>query len=156
RSSCKTHYELQICLPKLCKNMNFTLCANPCATHWRLALTAFVLAGGGLSDTVYGSTVRTENIILQQTATGRVTDLQGNPLEGVSVKVKGSQLSTVTDAQGRFSLANVPQGATLEVSSIGFTSIEIAARSEEHTSELQSRENLVCRLLLEKKKNDRH
>src|SRR5690606_39872013 len=26
-----------------------------------------------------------------------------------------------------------------------------AARSEEHTSELQSRENLVCRLLLEKK-----
>src|SRR5690606_42001947 len=30
----------------------------------------------------------------------------------------------------------------------------IAARSEEHTSELQSRENLVCRLLLEKKKKN--
>src|SRR5690606_40088904 len=29
------------------------------------------------------------------------------------------------------------------------------ARSEEHTSELQSRENLVCRLLLEKKKHGR-
>src|SRR5271165_7452339 len=28
----------------------------------------------------------------------------------------------------------------------------VAGRSEEHTSELQSRENLVCRLLLEKKK----
>src|SRR5215475_10149217 len=28
----------------------------------------------------------------------------------------------------------------------------LPARSEEHTSELQSRENLVCRLLLEKKK----
>src|SRR5690606_40783464 len=28
----------------------------------------------------------------------------------------------------------------------------VAPRSEEHTSELQSRENLVCRLLLEKKK----
>src|SRR5690606_42006989 len=28
-------------------------------------------------------------------------------------------------------------------------------RSEEHTSELQSRENLVCRLLLEKKKSTR-
>src|SRR5690606_40197703 len=28
----------------------------------------------------------------------------------------------------------------------------IRTRSEEHTSELQSRENLVCRLLLEKKK----
>src|SRR2546429_4577832 len=29
-------------------------------------------------------------------------------------------------------------------------------RSEEHTSELQSRLHLVCRLLLEKKKNDRN
>src|SRR5690606_10685846 len=31
-----------------------------------------------------------------------------------------------------------------------------AARSEEHTSELQSRENLVCRLLLEKKNENKH
>src|SRR5260370_39741311 len=31
----------------------------------------------------------------------------------------------------------------------------VAFRSEEHTSELQSHLNLVCRLLLEKKKNDR-
>src|SRR5256885_12305995 len=30
------------------------------------------------------------------------------------------------------------------------------ARSEEHTSELQSPCNLVCRLLLEKKKNSKH
>src|SRR5207302_11332571 len=30
--------------------------------------------------------------------------------------------------------------------------LRVAHRSEEHTSELQSRENLVCRLLLEKKK----
>src|SRR5690606_39562673 len=30
-----------------------------------------------------------------------------------------------------------------------------AVRSEEHTSELQSRENLVCRLLLDKKKQQR-
>src|SRR2546430_5357252 len=30
-----------------------------------------------------------------------------------------------------------------------------ATRSEEHTSELQSQSNLVCRLLLEKKKSDR-
>src|SRR5690606_14272609 len=30
---------------------------------------------------------------------------------------------------------------------------DLGLRSEEHTSELQSRENLVCRLLLEQKKN---
>src|SRR2546430_9051992 len=32
----------------------------------------------------------------------------------------------------------------------------VAPRSEEHTSELQSQSNLVCRLLLEKKKNTTH
>src|SRR2546427_5315133 len=31
--------------------------------------------------------------------------------------------------------------------------LDDGARSEEHTSELQSQSNLVCRLLLEKKKN---
>src|SRR2546427_6379646 len=31
-------------------------------------------------------------------------------------------------------------------------SLRLGARSEEHTSELQSQSNLVCRLLLEKKK----
>src|SRR2546430_7392985 len=36
---------------------------------------------------------------------------------------------------------------------LGFVPFVGALRSEEHTSELQSQSNLVCRLLLEKKKN---
>src|SRR5690606_42147577 len=40
----------------------------------------------------------------------------------------------------------IQEGKDLNLLMIGFK------RSEEHTSELQSRENLVCRLLLEKKK----
>src|SRR5690606_40850291 len=43
--------------------------------------------------------------------------------------------------------ATEPMTMTLDISALGDDS-----RSEEHTSELQSRENLVCRLLLEKKK----
>src|SRR5690606_41768672 len=43
--------------------------------------------------------------------------------------------------------AAAPTGATA-----GGRMVPAGARSEEHTSELQSRENLVCRLLLEKKK----
>src|SRR5207302_6506972 len=39
-----------------------------------------------------------------------------------------------------------------EVRSAALKTVRKAFRSEEHTSELQSRENLVCRLLLEKKK----
>src|SRR5262249_58097647 len=34
------------------------------------------------------------------------------------------------------------------------TMLKVVSRSEEHTSELQSLTNLVCRLLLEKKKNN--
>src|SRR2546430_12182824 len=34
--------------------------------------------------------------------------------------------------------------------------LQLPSRSEEHTSELQSQSNLVCRLLLEKKKNKQH
>src|SRR2546430_3888262 len=41
--------------------------------------------------------------------------------------------------------------ATVEIDEQG----DFRVRSEEHTSELQSQSNLVCRLLLEKKKNSK-
>src|SRR5690606_40081028 len=44
------------------------------------------------------------------------------------------------------------QALDVRVGLDGHHLLVIQARSEEHTSELQSRENLVCRLLLEKKK----
>src|SRR5690606_42005401 len=40
----------------------------------------------------------------------------------------------------------------MKITVLGAGAMGSAVRSEEHTSELQSRENLVCRLLLEKKK----
>src|SRR2546430_5729348 len=47
--------------------------------------------------------------------------------------------------------ADAPTGATnIKVTSVA--NISAGDRSEEHTSELQSQSNLVCRLLLEKKK----
>src|SRR3989442_3507337 len=42
--------------------------------------------------------------------------------------------------------------AAIVITVILWKVIPMAARSEEHTSELQSRPHLVCRLLLEKKK----
>src|SRR2546430_6222636 len=41
----------------------------------------------------------------------------------------------------------------MKTSSTASASERCSRRSEEHTSELQSQSNLVCRLLLEKKKN---
>src|SRR5438105_9314698 len=42
------------------------------------------------------------------------------------------------------------------VAPYGLAALQDAERSEEHTSELQSRVDLVCRLLLEKKKKKSH
>src|SRR2546429_3325706 len=47
------------------------------------------------------------------------------------------------------------EGASCEVLVKLPTVLGVALRSEEHTSELQSRLHLVCRLLLEKKKKSR-
>src|SRR5687768_18005633 len=47
----------------------------------------------------------------------------------------------------------VPEPATMLLLGSAFVTAAFAARSEEHTSELQSRLHLVCRLLLEKKNN---
>src|SRR2546430_8836082 len=51
---------------------------------------------------------------------------------------------------------SVPWGGQREIAAAPATTIPCATRSEEHTSELQSQSNLVCRLLLEKKKNTTH
>src|SRR5690606_4982359 len=55
-------------------------------------------------------------------------------------------ISTSTLADGRFTLSYVPVGTLLRLEISGFYDGNFY-RSEEHTSELQSRENLVCRLL---------
>src|SRR2546430_7878955 len=61
--------------------------------------------------------------------------------------------------EGRY-VDNMPPGDALHLTYVRspvaharITGIDVSeARSEEHTSELQSQSNLVCRLLLEKKK----
>src|SRR3989442_5884672 len=50
-------------------------------------------------------------------------------------------------------LIDVAPGLLERVLAVIRTNLERQVRSEEHTSELQSRPHIVCRLLLEKKKN---
>src|SRR3712207_8260292 len=54
------------------------------------------------------------------------------------------------------SASRVAPSDSSRATSAGMSSVSTSTRSEEHTSELQSRQYLVCRLLLEKKKNDTH
>src|SRR5690606_34574955 len=79
-------------------------------------------------------------------------------LSGPAAEAAQARWSTLGDADTGL-LAEAIKGATEAADrldhaaeQVGRAKVEIV-RSEEHTSELQSRENLVCRLLLEKKKN---
>jgi TonB-linked SusC/RagA family outer membrane protein len=61
----------------------------------------------------------------QKTITGKVTDSNGEPLPGATVMVKGTTIGTVTDADGNYSLSNVPDDATLVFSFVGMETQEI-------------------------------
>src|SRR2546427_9390276 len=47
-----------------------------------------------------------------------------------------------------------PKASAMRASTSSTLDVSASVRSEEHTSELQSQSNLVCRLLLEKKKKE--
>ncbi|MBO5314372.1 MAG: TonB-dependent receptor [Prevotella sp.] len=51
---------------------------------------------------------------------GQVLDEYGDPMIGVTIRVKGSQLATVTDLDGNFSLSVPGNKAELEISYIGY------------------------------------
>jgi TonB-linked SusC/RagA family outer membrane protein len=67
------------------------------------------------------------NIALAQNATvrGKVSDNKGEPLVGVTVKVLNMQAVTATDANGQYTLNNVPPNATLAFSYIGFATQDV-------------------------------
>jgi TonB-dependent starch-binding outer membrane protein SusC len=54
------------------------------------------------------------------TVRGRVTTVEGEALEGVTVSVKGDKITTVTNAQGYFDLKKVSGDAVLIISYIGY------------------------------------
>ncbi|QQS95461.1 TonB-dependent receptor [Sphingobacterium spiritivorum] len=61
----------------------------------------------------------------QEAITGTVTDSTGRSLSGVTVKIKGTNSSTATDAQGYFKLTRSQQGhVTLVFSYIGYQTLE--------------------------------
>lgn len=62
-------------------------------------------------------------------------------LPGVSVSVKGASGGTVTDGNGRFQLANVPEHATLVFSYIGFTTQSVDIKDGKSLTILLQRES---------------
>jgi TonB-linked SusC/RagA family outer membrane protein len=65
-----------------------------------------------------------------KTISGKVTDSGGQPLPGVTVVVKGTTQGTVTNADGEYSLAGIPEGVTLVFSFVGMRAQEVVVGSQ--------------------------
>lgn len=96
----------------------------------QLLITLFLT---NVSSAATGSPVETTKSAISTTkenVTGTVKDEKGNPLPGVTVKIKGTTTATSTDANGVFRL-NLPLGnETLVFSFIGFRTQEVPVRGQ--------------------------
>src|SRR2546425_2897881 len=134
---------------------------------------------------MYAALLIAPPLAAQQTGTvsGTVVAVEsGAPLPGASVVIVGTVRSVLTNEKGQYHLSVPPGAHGVRARLIGYDAAEqrvtvaagqtvtadfkltatplslnevVVVRSEEHTSELQSLAYLVCRLLLEKKKNKR-
>lgn len=71
----------------------------------------------------------TPSVPIDMKVSGKVTDVGGNPLPGVSIVIKDTQTGTVTDDNGAYQIAVTDAKAVLIFSFVGFTSQEIVVGS---------------------------
>src|SRR5688500_306749 len=74
-----------------------------------------------------------------QTIVGTVTDADKKPLSNVTVQVKGTTRSTVTDGTGKFSI-NASGNEVLLLSNVGYTTQEVS---------INGRQSLIATLELD-------
>lgn len=82
-----------------------------------------------------------------KTVGGTVLDENGEPVIDATVSVKGTNLVTVTDIDGRFEL-KVPNGSILSVSYLGYTTAEVPATGENLTISLKPDERQLAEVVV--------
>jgi TonB-dependent starch-binding outer membrane protein SusC len=55
---------------------------------------------------------------------GKVADEAGNPIRGVSIRVKGKRIGTLSDSDGSFQIKGIPPNSTILFSGIGYENQE--------------------------------
>jgi TonB-linked SusC/RagA family outer membrane protein len=69
--------------------------------------------------------LNTESELQQAKVTGKIVNVNNEPLPGVTILVKGTTLGTLTDAGGRYTITNLPNGSALIFSFIGMQTQEV-------------------------------
>jgi len=65
---------------------------------------------------------------------GTVTDANGKPVPFASVTLKGTKNGVTSDAEGRFTISNIPPNATLVITSVGFDNREVSVGTSNNVS----------------------
>ncbi|TAL48958.1 MAG: SusC/RagA family TonB-linked outer membrane protein [Chitinophagaceae bacterium] len=73
-------------------------------------------------------------IAQSRTISGVVTDANGKPVPFATVTVKGTKNGVTADADGKYTLKNVPSGAVLVISSVGYDQREVTSGSSDNVS----------------------
>jgi TonB-dependent SusC/RagA subfamily outer membrane receptor len=76
------------------------------------------------------STTVNANNLPPHTVSGVIKDTKNEPLSGVSIIVKGTTNGTTTNAEGKFTLTDVPDNGTLVISFTGYASQDIAVKGK--------------------------
>ena len=80
---------------------------------------------------------------------GSVKDESGTPLAGATVRVKGRDVQTMTNAKGEFSFADLDPTATLVVSYVGYNDLEIEVKNKsELTASLRAAEGSLNQVVV--------
>lgn len=82
--------------------------------------------------TIFAKDVTSQTILqksltlnVDKSITGKVLNEKGEPLEGVTIRLKGKNITTQSLIDGSFVLKNVPDQVTLDISYIGYVSTEL-------------------------------
>src|SRR5690554_7178318 len=118
-------------MPRVATEETLTMTPPPCSTR-------------------VGSTARQHHRVgINERVTSAAISLSLNSVNGLKLIAPPTLLIRISMRPKRSTLFAITSAAPAQVSR------SACSRSEEHTSELQSRPHLVCRLLLEKKKNEK-
>jgi TonB-dependent SusC/RagA subfamily outer membrane receptor len=74
-----------------------------------------------------------EILLFESPVRGIVTDTAGNPIIGATLRIRGTNITTVTDETGAFILMRAPENAVLEITFIGYRTKTVALTKDIRT-----------------------
>ena len=95
--------------------------------HFKTVSMLLFLMGTSAGAAYASNTSKLDDVKITQqtgTCTGTVKDATGESIIGASVVIKGTTTGTITDFDGKFSLPNVKKGDVIQISFVGYETIE--------------------------------